>query len=626
MRNVNYPSNSGKYTRNYKNLPPDDLRDDFLDDSFESSNDLQEIDAVGSHKDAQAIIQQLGAIGISESEKGIHLERNQKNELISKAFNVRGRAITSEGAYFGILIQFITGEGTYQNVVLPFEDVRDLKKLAQLLQVHGVDVSLENYALKAISKYIYTKSKFQNIVVLENEGAGWIATGDTKYPVAIIGNQIIAPSKVNAVAVLKHKSIYASKGVLTKWRESAKEIMPNNFILIAVICAALSAPLKQLFNLPLLSLLLAGFSGSGKTTIARFINSLFGKAHDPFGWSGTVNGLEALAIRHCDAPLALDEMAEGRASDVLDATYRLNNGVQKTRAKSDGGLQESAEIRALIIATSEVTLSEHSRSSGRAMRQGHEARMPTLVLNEEYGAFNSLNDYQNAEELPAALDKLGRECYGVVWPAYLGGLIKKHDKCAKFIVSHRDEFAKMIATDEYHDTLNALERRVLSGFTSWALAGEMAIRLEVLPLKKNDAVNAVMYAYSNWLTRWRSSEGTPHDAIISHVRDFLQRKSQGRLVSICDWDSHGRSDLVGFENYTKKHGGMYLMMRGFFEKELCKEYGLDNVLTALDKAGFLLAHKGGRTWLQRMPNENGKDKDGQRMRFYAIKYSIIFDK
>lgn len=570
------------------------------------------------------ILEQLAKKGITRGEGGLYRESMGSQHLLCQKFTVLGVAKSSNGMILGIACRKKIDKGESRQVILPFEAMRDMTKLAGYLQSLGLNVPIETIDLKAIATYVHSLSQEKTVTVFECEGVQWLTGGEEREAVAVIGNRCIARSEVNAIVALRGKSIYAANGTLDEWRLGVTPVLRNNPVLIVAVAAALSAPLKHLFNFLLLSLGLVGPSACGKTTVGVFINSFFGPAREPHGWSGTANAIEALALRHNDAPLVLDEMAEGKAADVLDLTYRLSNGIQKARAKNDGSLQDIAEIRTVIISTSEVTMAEHARIGRQARRQGHEARMPTIVLDEKFGCFSSLNEFPNSEALAIAISKLSRECYGVVWPEYMEGLILKRAKCKEFIEQRREEFGRRIATNEHHTALSAVERRVLTGFTGWALAGEMAIRLKILPLQPNEVVSAAQYVYGKWLARWRSGEGAPDQAILEHFRDFFQRSATGMFVRLCDWNDHNRINLAGYEINSKRNGRLYLVHCGYFQNELCGNFGVEEALAALEAAGFLAAHAGGRTWLQRMPSRYGL-KNPDRMRFYAIRHEILFE-
>lgn len=558
----------------------------------------------------------LDELGIIRTKDWIYLGRDGNREVLCARFTVSGTATSTEGAPLGALCRAAKDGDTPRQIIIPFDALRDMRKLADSLLQLGIVAPLETRALKAIAAYIHAMSDRENVVVLEREGLEWIIAGDRQYPVAVIGSKLITPDEVNATVALRKRSIFSRSGNWEEWYEQSGTILPGNQIPIVVISAALSAPFKFLFDLPLMSLHVSARSASGRMTLGCFVNALFGPPHEPHGWSGTVNGLEALAVRHRDAPLVLDEMGEGNAADVLDAIYRLNNGMQKARAQVHGRGQETVDIRTVVIAFSEVTLADHVHAGRQALRRDHDARMPTIAAEEPYGCFSSLNGFPDAAALTAAMKRLGQRCSGVVWPRYVRGLIRHYAKCAAFVQRRRERYAMDIA-GAHHDTLSALEGRVLAGCTTWALAGELAIRLKVLPLEKGAAVQHV---FTEWLMlRWISHAYTPQEAVLLHVRDFFQRQAAGLFDSLADWETSQRRMLAGFVLDHDRHGRLFLVHRGFFGKELCRDVGVDAALAALDAAGLLVAHKGGRTWKQRMPGSPNV------IRFYAIKDAIRFD-
>jgi len=585
--------------------------------------------AVVSHlpkNPVQKILARLAEKGITVDKHNIFLEINGEKQAICEKFIVGGIARKSCGARLGIACRLLDKKQGKKYFIIPFDVFGDMHRLAVLLQKQGLSPSMETYCRKAVATYIDEFGRRGTIAIFDKEGIEWLQDDQKKHPIAIIGERIIYDEqlKLKPVVLLKQASIYANQGSIKDWGIGARQILAGNPYLIVMVCASLSAPFKALFNLDLLSLLISAMSSTGKTTILRFLKSLFGPPDEPNGWSSTANAIEALAIRHRDAPLILDELGESAAADTLNVIYRASNGTQKARAKSDGTLQDIEEIRSLIFSGGEITLREHAKSGRQRLRNGHDVRMPTLQPKEEFGCFSSLNGAATAAEFAGKMDQLGQDCYGVVFPAFVEKLILRFPKIEKSMAGWRDNYAKKIISKDGFETLSPIEQRVLRGFAAGALAGEMAIHYKILPLKKGDAVDAVRYIYAEWLRNWRSEGGAPQEAILSHFRDFFKRQAASAFEEIRDWASPRRGAVAGYTVCHKKHGGLYLVHQGYFEKELSADYRLDDALSALRVAGFLVEHVGGRTFLQRMPRRDG-DSDAKFMRFYAIKESVRFD-
>lgn len=548
-----------------------------------------------------------------------------RHQPVCERFDIGGIAISHDGTPRGIWCTRILADGQRLRMCLPFESLQDKKELARkLLELHIV-VPPDSRAIRSIAAYIHILSQRATVRVFEREGIEWVMEDNKTYPVAILSEHLIAPAEtqIQAEILLQEPSIYAKRGKYSDWVAQAKAMLPGNLLAIAVCGAALSAPFKQLFRLPLCSMLLVAPSSSGKTTLARFANSLFGPAGMTHSWAGTANAIEALALRHTDAPLVLDEMAEGRAIDVLNVIYRINNGTQKARAKADGSLQPIRELRSPLIACSEVSLTELARTSRQAVMNGHEVRMLTIIANEPYGCFGSLNGFPDAAALVHAMGKLANECYGHVWPMFIRALIDRHDQYARLIEKHRCKYRTAIAAG-HEASLSPVEARALDGCVTWALAAEIAIRGGVLPLEEGTALAAVTHVFASWLYDWRNRAGTPEPVIVQHFRDFFQRYGSSLFGPLKDWKKPQHQGRLGYRHFSKNHGEIFLLQKGFFEQGLCKHFTVGEALSALKNAGLLVTHRRENTKLQRMPGA-GPDEKRSRMRFYALKNAILFD-
>src|SRR5260370_40325691 len=66
-------------------------------------------------------------------------------------------------------------------------------------------------------------------------------------------------------------------------------------------------------------------------------------------WRATSNGLEGVALAHCDALLCLDELSQVLAREAGEVAYMLGNGSGKSRSTREGLARQAAQWRGLCF-------------------------------------------------------------------------------------------------------------------------------------------------------------------------------------------------------------------------------------------------------------------------------------
>ena len=171
-------------------------------------------------------------------------------------------------------------------------------------------------------------------------------------------------------------------------------------------------------------------------------------------------------------------------------------------------------------------------------------------------------------------------------------------------------------------TLTALEKRVLDGFVTIAIAGELAIRLDVLELKRGVPKDAIRHVYQQWLECWRGSSNEALDAPITTLRGEL-RDSKHDFVPLHKWDHKDAKRIPGYIKTTAKGVVLFLIYPHTFTR-MCRAHSEDATIRALRHEGLLVTDQDARTKLTRMPGR-GREEKGRRMAFYAVRQSILFD-
>ena len=125
---------------------------------------------------------------------------------------------------------------------------------------------------------------------------------------------------------------FGMRDSLKYWREEVSSLCSGNTRLLFAVSVAFAAPLLYLTGNESGGFHFRSNSSDGKTTALRVAASVCGGQEFMQRWRATDNGLEALAMQHCDAPLLLDELAQMDPKAAGEVAYMLANGSGKARA------------------------------------------------------------------------------------------------------------------------------------------------------------------------------------------------------------------------------------------------------------------------------------------------------
>ena len=265
-------------------------------------------------------------------------------------------------------------------------------------------------------------------------------------------------------------------------------------------------------------------------------------------------------------------------------------------------------------------MNQQANAAGTDVRAGHDVRMPTIWVDEAHGVYTDIGKAADGAAYAERVAIAMQENYGVLLPAFVGAVVGDVDGARETAEGMRTAILTQVAgVDVLHMT--GVERRVLTAFTNWAIAGELAVAYGALPLKAGEPAAAIAYVFAKWLARWRALAQGPSLAPLRNLSDFFKRNHH-RFAPIKDWqDSASASGRLGYRRATASHGDHFLVFRDVFEKDAAQKHGVDACVNALRDAGLLIAGKKGRTLLVRMP----RSEDGERMALYAIRANVMFD-
>lgn len=383
---------------------------------------------------------------------------------------------------------------------------------------------------------------------------------------------------------------FKEKGTLDEWREHVAAKCIGNSRLVFAVSAAFAAPLLYLAGAESGGIHFRGGSSGGKTTLLRLAGSICGGPDYLQRWRATDNGLEALTLAHCDAPLMLDELAQIDPKAAGEVAYMLGNGTGKTRSDRRGSMRERASWRVLYLSAGEIGLAEHMAEANRKTKAGQEIRLIEIPADAGagLGCFENLHDHANGAEFARALDSASRKHHGTAWPAYLEGIAGQRDKLPDLLraVQHRFESEYLTAHAE------GQARRAAARFALIAAAGELATKQGLTGWPEGAALQAAAICFRAWLARRPSGEGNSEErAMVAQVRMHFEQHGEARYT---DWsrpvaeDNHAAKTLLrcGFRKHEAGSTEWFIFPESF-KSEVCKGFDFREVAKLLLRLGYL---------------------------------------
>jgi hypothetical protein len=194
----------------------------------------------------------------------------------------------------------------------------------------GLVMAPGRFARDALHEFISTAQPHDKARCVTR--VGWHGTAFV-LPDCTIGETQGERILLQTSGVLDHA--FRTRGTLDSWQEQIACHAVGNSRLALALAAAFAAPLLQLNGGESGGFHYRGASSSGKSTTLIAGGSAWGGGNlrgYVRQWRATDNGLEGVALAHCDTLVCLDELSQIDAKAVGPAAYMLANGVGKVRA------------------------------------------------------------------------------------------------------------------------------------------------------------------------------------------------------------------------------------------------------------------------------------------------------
>ncbi len=399
---------------------------------------------------------------------------------------------------------------------------------------------------------------------------------------------------------------YKQGGTLEGWQAGIGAVCEGNPLLMLSVCAAFAGPLLYHVQRQGGGFHIVGDSSTGKSSAILAGASVWGHGEEfKRTWRATGNGLEGIASQRNDTLLALDEIGEADPREIGAVVYAMANGTGKSRASRSGSARATKRWRVILFSSGELGLSAIMAEAGKRSRTGQEIRLLDIPARRTFGAWDDLHGMAGGREFSDAIQRTSATHYGQAGPAFITELLKagQDEPLSKMLPEMLAQLCEQYLTN------NGQESRAAERFALLAMAGELAIQFNILPVPVGAAHSAMLELFEVWRTG--RGEGPSEDRqILRSIADFISRHGDTRFSSVDN--PHGEArDRAGYWEDAPSSGRIYLFSRSGLE-EAAKGYDLVRVVLALDSVGAIAKRDIGKHQaLKRLP-------DGSRQRMYFI--------
>lgn len=453
---------------------------------------------------------------------------------------------------------------------------------------------------------------------------GWHATSDGPS-VYVLPDRAFGHDADEWLYEAEGSSVHAfkTKGTAEEWRANVGRLCRGNSRLLFAVSVAFASPLLHLVGGESGGFHFRSNSSDGKTTALRVACSVCGDGAYMQRWRATDNGLEALAMQHCDSLLALDELAQLDPKVAGETAYMLANGSGKARAARTGGARERAFWRVLFLSAGEISLSQHMAEANRTTRAGQEIRLVDIGADAGagLGAWETLHEYSNGADFSRALDQATKRFYGAPLAAFLDKLTRSPADLAEELRKAQ----KLFETQHLTDDASGQARRVADRFALVAMGGELATQWGLTDWEPGEALAAAGSCYRAWLAG-RGGEGNQEETnMLNQVREFFERHGDGAFDlwhRLGDDRSPRTADSAGVRRWIQLDGSPitrssqiedgcdgaefqteFFVFEGPWRNRICKGLDYKAVNALLSKLGLLRHNKGRYQSKQRIPGK-----------------------
>lgn len=593
-----------------------------IDELFEMLPETDDADA----SNGPFIIRKSGVYYRATTKDGTELEP----QWVCSPLAVVARTRDHLGEAWGRLVEVHDSEGTVHTWAMPARLLAGGSEVFEELLSMGLTMDNSLRGRQRVNEFLTRTDP--GVYARCVQRVGWHGQGQARR--FVLPDAAFGPKTDERVVLQADTAGHAFRvsGSLPEWKEAVGRFCPGNSRLVLAVSAALAAPLLDIAGVESGGIHLFGPSSTGKSTALKLAASLWGGGGASGylnQWRATSNGIEGLAARHCDCLLALDELGQADPQTVGEAAYMLSNGQGKARASKDGSTKKPQEWRLLFLSSGEVTLETRMREDrfGSAHKAGQGVRVLDLPACPEggHGLFEALHGFASGDALARHLGEATAKFYGTPVRAFLEALAAKPMEAETLVREAIRRFCEAHTPPGADGQVS----RVAARFGLIAAAGELGIRMDVLPWPPGEALRAAAACFLAWLDQRGTSGPQEIDRGVRQVCRWFQANHMERLPHIDDDPFQAGDDLADGDGgegapKTQKYPRVVRNVAGYhsldgldawefwlfpetFREEVCKGFDNKALTRELIKRGMLKPDSQGKsTTPTRIPGSSSK--------------------
>jgi putative DNA primase/helicase len=453
----------------------------------------------------------------------------------------------SEGRGHGRLISVKSTLGTWHDIpVFTAELQRRPGHILATLLDHGLELAPDKQAKDRLLMFLRLSKPETQLQTVKR--MGWVGGEYAGFVLgsALIGRQDVLPVSIRAIGGL------APSGDASSWRTEIGEKCVGNPLMVLATSLSFMGPLLAPLGMGSGGLHFRGASSSGKTTLLAIAASVWGSQRLISSWSGTRNGLEAIAGAMNDMLLPLDEIAEIAPRDLHGAIYMLGNGAGKARMTKDAHLADQAAWRLALISSGEISVRDKLKEARLETMAGHEVRLIDVEADSRaYGVFDNLHGEQSAAAFADNLRKSATGCHGTVGKEFIRLMIERSTVSKGHELEQLVRKHSTIWLDKLPVILDGQVERVAKRFAAIGLAGEIATRFGLTGWPQHEAFQAAELVFHEWHDRRHSIKREAADDYIKLLQDFLNANLQFLPTIGASNAAPGGPDPAGWQDSSR---------------------------------------------------------------------------
>jgi putative DNA primase/helicase len=440
----------------------------------------------------------------------------------------------------------------------------------------GMELNLKEKSL--LSEYINTRKPEKRLLAAQK-------TGWNKEDTFVFPNKTVGDQNVIFQSNQKRCSDYSEMGSLSEWQKEIGELCVGNPLLLHAVAFSLAGPLLKILHIDNGGFHYYAESSTGKTTALLVAISLWGKPKQFIRtWRATSNGLEATSTDRNDTVLVLDELGEANPTEVDNLIYEICNGIGKQRATKHGTAQKTSNWRQTILSSGELSPEALLSQNSKSAQAGILLRLIDINCNHQYGLFDELHHFDSGREFSDHLKRSSDQNYGMVGPEFIKHLVELDHK------QLNNQFA--LIRDQFTCNHNQ-ENRVATRFALAAFAGELAIKMGILPWPQNAPIAASLGLFREWQAS-RGKLSIEDQKILTAIRNYVYRYGDSRFTDL-NAPKKTISDRTGWWKMDKEHERRVWMFTSGGLQQAAQTNDVRPVIRALNNAGWIVAKDSGKS-------------------------------